>query len=295
MTSERAVTPVASPTRAGVLGHPIGHSLSPILHRAAYHAAGLTEWTYTRHDVDEERLPGFLAGLGPEWAGLSLTMPLKQTVIGLLDEVEPLAEAVGAVNTVLFAAGGLKVGANTDVYGIVTALRSGGAGGTTGRGARSGVIVGGGATAASAVAALGELGVTAPRVLVRSKGRAGAVIRAANAMGVEVELVSLGTPRADALLCAADVVVSTIPGGASATLAPICSGARLRSEQVLLDVVYDGWPTPFPLAWREAGGTAVPGSDMLLHQAVEQVRLMTGRQADVAAMRAALDRALAVG
>lgn len=286
-------TPPGRATRAGVLGHPIGHSLSPVLHRAAYDSLGLSDWTYGRHDVTSEQLPEFLAGLGPEWAGLSLTMPLKQTVLGLLDEVEPLAEAVGAVNTVLLAAGGLKVGANTDVYGIVAALRGGNASAPRGAGSRTGVIVGGGATAASAVAALGELGVTAPRVLVRSKGRAGAVIRAANAMGVDAELVSLDTPRAAALLRSADLVVSTIPGGASAGLVPLLAGGRLAAEQVLLDVVYEGWPTPFPLAWRGAGGTAVPGSEMLLHQAVEQVRLMTGRQPDVAAMRGALDRALA--
>lgn len=277
--------------RAGVLGHPIAHSLSPVLHRAAYDSLGLEGWEYTRHDVTEEQLADFIAGVGPEWAGLSLTMPLKQTVLPLLDMVEPLAEAVGAVNTVLFASGGLRIGANTDVYGIVTALREAGAG----RGGGPGVIVGGGATAASAVAALGELGITSPHVLVRSKGRAGAVIRAANSMGVEAELVSLGTSRAEALLRGASVLVSTIPGGASAQLAPIVAEGALSPDQVLLDVVYEGWPTPFPLTWRSAGGTAVPGSDMLLHQAVEQVRLMTGRSPDVERMRAALDRALTGG
>ncbi|MPV49348.1 shikimate dehydrogenase [Pseudactinotalea sp. HY160] len=281
------------PARAGVLGHPIAHSLSPVLHRAAYASLGLTDWRYTSHDVTEDGLAGFVAGCGPEWAGLSLTMPLKRTVLGLLDAVEPLAEAVGAVNTLLFSAGGLKVGANTDVYGIATAVRLAGA--DSGSSRPTGVIVGGGATAASAVAALGELGITRPAVLVRSKGRAGAVIRAANSMGVEPELVSLDSPRAGALVRSADVVVSTIPGGASDRLVPLVEGVRLGHGQVLLDVVYEGWPTAFPLAWRGAGGTAVPGSDMLLHQAVEQVRLMTGRSPAVEPMRTALDLALAGG
>ena len=113
------------PRRAAVLGHPVAHSLSPTLHRAAYEALGLTGWRYDAVDVTEDELPAFVAGLDASWAGLSLTMPLKQTVIPLLDHVEPLAEVVGAVNTVLFAGRGTLVGANTDVYGIVAALRAG--------------------------------------------------------------------------------------------------------------------------------------------------------------------------
>ncbi|WP_420114245.1 shikimate dehydrogenase [Pseudactinotalea sp.] len=277
---------------AAVLGHPVAHSLSPVLHRAAYHALGLPDSQYGLHDVDEPELEAFLTTLGPEWAGLSLTMPLKQVALRCVDVVEPLAEAVGAVNTVLLQPGGLKVGANTDVYGLVQALREATPRPASG-GHTLGVIVGGGATAASAVAALGELGVHRPRVLVRSIGRAGTVLRAAASMGVEPELVTLGSDRATGLLREAEIVISTVPGGASATLAPLVAEMSLDPAQVLVDVVYEGWPTPLPTQWLASGGSVAPGYLMLLHQACEQVRLFTGRQAPVEVMRAALLAAIA--
>lgn len=273
---------------AAVLGHPVAHSLSPVLHRAAYAALGLTDWRYEIHDVDEPDLPGFLAGLDHRWAGLSLTMPLKQAALRSVDVVEPLAQAVGAVNTVLLQPGGLTVGSNTDVHGLVRALREAEPVPAPASGVSAGVIVGGGATAASAMAALGELGVRRPVVAVRSLGRAGVVLRAAAAMGLEPELVTLGSDRATGLLRSAEIVVSTVPGGASAALAPLVADMTLDRRQVLIDVVYEGWPTPFPTQWLVSGGSVAPGYLMLLHQACEQVRLMTGMPAPEEAMRAAL-------
>ncbi|MGP7963088.1 shikimate dehydrogenase, partial [Sanguibacter sp. A246] len=171
--------------RAGVLGHPIEHSLSPVLHRAAYAALGL-DWHYDRHDVPEDGLSAFLESCGPEWMGLSLTMPLKQTILSMCDHVEPLAEVVGAVNTVLLQTSGrvrTVVGANTDVHGIVAAVREAGYVAPDGRRARA-VVLGAGATAASTLAALGELGITDASVLVRSLARTGSLRRAAHRMGV---------------------------------------------------------------------------------------------------------------
>lgn len=275
--------------RAAVLGRPIAHSLSPVLHSSAYAALGLAGWTYTRHDVGEEELAAFVAECGPAWAGLSLTMPLKQVALQIADVVEPLAEAVGAANTLLLAPGGLKVAANTDVYGLAQALRDARDGLEVPP--RTGVIIGGGATAASAIAALGEFAITRPVVLVRSLGRAGTVIRAATTMGVDPEYLRLDTPQARAALAGADVVISTVPGGASASLAELL-GEEIGPHQTLLDVVYEGWPTPIAAAWARLGGRLAPGYDMLLYQAAEQVRLMTGRQAPVEPMREALRRAL---
>lgn len=272
--------------RAAVLGHPVAHSLSPVLHRTAYAALGLDGWSYELHDVDEPDLAAFLARLDGDWAGLSLTMPLKQVALRAVDVVQPLAEAVGAVNTILFQPGGLTVGANTDVHGLVRALAEAEPVGVTA--ATNGVVLGGGATAASALAALGELGVRRPVVVVRSLGRAGVVMRAAAAMGLEPEYLTLGSERAAQAMLRAQVLVSTVPGGASADLVPLLDGVRLDPAQVLLDVVYEGWPTPLPVRWAEAGGSVSPGYLMLLHQAVEQVRLMTGRAAPVEPMRAAL-------
>lgn len=282
-----AVQPVR---RAAVLGHPVAHSLSPVLHRAAYAALGLDGWAYDAVDVTEEQLPGFVAGLDPSWAGLSLTMPLKQTVIPLLDHVEPLAEVVGAVNTLLVqAAPGrpLLVGANTDVHGVVAALREG-----LGEQQRIGsaVVLGAGATASSTLAALAELGCTRPQVFVRSLGRAGVTMRAAHRMGVEpLFLVMDPAERVLDALRTADVVVSTLPPHAADPWAERLGDAV---GGVLLDCAYDPRPTALGAAWAAAGGRAVGGERMLLHQATEQVRLMTGRPAPHAAMEQALEAAL---
>jgi shikimate dehydrogenase len=307
--------------RAAVLGHPIAHSLSPVLHRAAYRALGLDGWAYDAVDVTEEQLPAFVGDLDAGWAGLSLTMPLKQTVLPLLDHVEPLAAVVGAVNTVLVQAGGsgrpVLTGANTDVHGIVAALSEGlaaagepgaGASGAAPRGAsastaavdsasgqrppvRTAVVLGAGATAASALAALAELGCSTPVVLARSLGRTGALARAAHRMGVEPVFRTLdGAPAA---LAGADLVVSTLPPHAADDLAAtLAGGAAPLPGAVLLDVAYDPRPTALHAAWLAAGGVAVPGERMLLHQAAEQVRLMTGRPGPLAAMDAALGAAL---
>ncbi len=277
--------------RAAVLGHPIAHSLSPALHRAAYEALGLDDWAYERHDVTEARLAGVLAELDATWRGLSLTMPLKQVVIPLLDHVEPLAQAVGAVNTVLVQQVGssrVLVGANTDVHGMVAALREAAAPGAPLDGPA--VILGAGATAASALAALGELGMTNPTVLARSPGRAGAVVRAANRMGIQPQVVRWD--RGFSAAAEARVLVSTVPAGAADALAAELSAGSRADGAVLLDVVYAPWPTRLAGVWRERGGLVAPGWAMLLHQAAEQVRLMTGHEAPLGAMRDALLGAL---
>ncbi|WP_456824640.1 shikimate dehydrogenase [Cellulomonas sp. P5_E12] len=263
--------------RAAVLGHPVAHSLSPTLHRAAYEALGLTAWSYDAVDVTSEDLAGFIRGLDSTWAGLSLTMPLKQTVIPLLDHVEPLAEVVGAVNTVLVQGRSL-IGANTDVYGIVAALGLASVG--------SAAVLGAGATASSTLAALAQLGCASPVVYVRSVARAGGLMRAAHRMGVTPVYRTLDVAPSE--IGRADVVVSTLPPHAADSLAALLSSA----DGVLLDVAYDPRPTALSVAWAALGGAVVGGEQMLLHQAAEQVRLMTGHPAPLAAMSEALDRKL---
>lgn len=270
---------------AGVLGHPISHSLSPVLHRAAYATLGL-DWSYGAHDVQESELEDFIGGLGPEWAGLSLTMPLKVTAVPLMDFVEPMAKLVGAVNTVLIqhiAGRRQLVGANTDVYGIKAALAE--AGCTT---AVSGVILGGGATATSAMAALGELGVVRPLVAVRDRARSGGLMRAATKMGVEPRFV--GLDDVPAYMAESDVVVSTVPGPAGEAVA--AGLTSVRPGAALLDAVYDPLVTPLGGAWQALGGARIGGERMLLHQAGEQVRLMTGKNPPLDAMDRALRQKL---
>jgi shikimate dehydrogenase len=270
--------------RAAVLGSPVAHSLSPVLHSAAYAALGLDGWHYDVHECDEAGLPGFVAGLGPEWAGLSLTMPLKRVALEVATEVSPLAAATGAANTLVLD-GGRRYADNTDVAGVVAALRGAGAP----PGGRA-VVLGAGGTAQATLAALRELGIGDVTVLVRSSARAGDLRAAADRLGVAPSVSEALTDpaRARAELAAADVVVSTLPRGAADALTGVRPGA------VLLDVVYAPWPTAFAAAAEAAGARVVSGLEMLLHQAVAQVGLMTGRTAPVAPMREALDAAVAV-
>ncbi len=280
--------------RAAVLGHPVAHSLSPVLHRAAYAALGLTEWRYDVLDVTEEALPGVVTALDDTWAGLSLTMPLKKAVIPLLDHVEPLAEVVGAVNTVLVQGAGANVslaGANTDVHGMVTAFGEG----LDELGARrpvgTAVVIGAGATAASALAALAELDCPTPQVHARSMARAGATMRAAARMGVEPRFLTLDPmDRLIGAMAEADVVVSTLPAHAADPMAEALTGRAVRGA--LLDCAYAPRVSALGRVWAAAGGAFVGGERMLLHQATEQVRLMTGRVAPLDAMESALEEAL---
>lgn len=278
--------------RAAVLGHPITHSLSPTLHRAAYAALGLDDWTYVALDTTEETLADRIEALNASWAGLSLTMPLKQTVMPMLDHVDPLAVVTGAVNTVLVQQTGaarILVGANTDVYGLVTALRESGVGSVRGDAAPA-VVLGAGATAASTLAALAELGIPSADVYVRSLGRTGDLQRAAHRMGVTPRFHTLDTAAAAARTAA--IVVSTLPAHGADVVAEAILAEPRDVTGVLLDVAYDPLVTALTAAWRARGGVAIPGQRMLLHQAAEQVRLMTGRAAPLAAMDSALAEAL---
>ncbi|MCX3062528.1 shikimate dehydrogenase [Streptomyces beihaiensis] len=267
---------MAGKRRAAVLGSPIAHSLSPQLHNAAYAALGLDDWTYDRFDIDEAALPGFFAGLGPEWAGLSLTMPLKRAVIPLLDEITGTARSVEAVNTVVLRPDGRRVGDNTDIPGLVAALRERGVEKT-----ESAAILGAGATASSALAALSRICSGEVTAYVRSERRADEMRGWGDRLGVRVRTADW----ADAAHAFdAPLVISTTPKGTTDDLA-----ARLPQRVgTLFDVVYDPWPTPLAAAWQQRGGSVLSGLDLLVHQAVFQFEQFTGdRRPVLDAMRAA--------
>ncbi|MFF9407843.1 shikimate dehydrogenase [Streptomyces anandii] len=268
--------------RAAVLGSPIAHSLSPVLHRAAYEELGLTEWSYDRFEVDEAGLPGFLDGLGPEWAGLSLTMPLKRAVMPLVDEVSETAASVEAVNTVVFTEDGRRLADNTDVPGMVAALREHGI-----EQVERAAILGAGATASSALAALARVCSGEVVAYVRSEARAGQMRRWGERLDVEVRTADWS--RAEEALTA-PLVVATTPVGTTDALA----AAVPERPATLFDVLYDPWPTALAARWSMAGGAVVGGLDLLVHQAVLQVERMTQRApAPLDAMRKAGERALA--
>ncbi len=268
---------------ASVLGSPIAHSLSPVLHRAAYSHLGLSDWSYTAQECTAPQLPGFVerARRDPAFAGYSLTMPLKVTALDLLDALEPLAASVQAVNTVVPRGGGL-FGANTDVPGLVNALREAGVGLP-----QRAVVLGGGGSAQAAVAALAELGASRVRVVLRSSHRAAALVAVAERVGIALE--PLGWNAAS--VADADLVINTVPAAASEEIAGWIGAAA--AGFVLFDLIYSPWPTPLAGAALQAGARVLGGLDLLVHQAVGQVELMTGRVVEVSILRAAGQAALA--
>ncbi|GAA3314244.1 shikimate dehydrogenase [Arthrobacter ramosus] len=270
--------------RAAVLGHPISHSKSPALHRAAYAKLGL-DIEYSAIDVTVERLPAFMAGLeaGDDWCGLSVTMPLKTAMVDEVDEVRGAGAFLGVINTVAFEDSGhgvRRVGHNTDVAGIVEAVRNAGV-----TEQPKSAVLGGGGTSAAAIAALRELGSKHVDVFVRDAGRAAEAKAAAAAVGLSIHL----RPLAEAAegMAGADLVISTLPpraaDGIAARLEQLPDDDTLPDDDwgVLLDVAYDPWPSRIAEAWHSRGGVVVPGLEMLLYQAVEQIRLFSG--ADVTA------------
>lgn len=279
--------------KAFVLGHPISHSKSPLLHRAAYRVLG-TDCLYSRLDTDASQLAAVFDrhGTADGTQGFSVTMPLKEAVLAHLDELTPFARAVGVVNTVYWresATGRQAWGHNTDVSGIVNALRAAGFCGTSSKPA----IIGGGGTATAALAALVYLGAGSVRVFVRDESRAQALRDAAKRLGVDLEFAPLGSY---AQVCSDfDLTVCTLPAGAADTL---LEGAnRAKKPGILLDVSYDPWPSPLASDWEALGGTVTSGLEMLMYQAVDQVKLFTGYRLDerlpreqevVAAMRQAV-------
>jgi shikimate dehydrogenase len=276
-------------TRLAVLGSPIAHSKSPALHRAAYGVLGL-DWGYDAVEVTGEILPAFVASRSDDWRGLSLTMPLKRDVLPLLQWADDTATLTGGANTLLFdrSSAALRLrGYNTDVYGVTEAFREAGVDRLdTVR------ILGGGATAASVLVAARDLGASRVLVSVRAPAKAAGLLTLGESLGLDVAVreFDAADPRFDA----PDAIVSTIPGHGAHGLV---FGERVRASSVLFDVSYDPWPSELAAAWLEVGGTVISGLEMLLHQAVAQIRIFVNGAPDaalpgepdvLAAMRAAI-------
>ena len=264
----------AGPRRAAVLGKPIAHSRSPQLHLAAYRALGLTDWSYDRIECSADELPSLVTGLGPEWVGLSVTMPGKFAALAVADERTERAQLVGSANTLVRTERGWRAD-NTDIDGVAGAI---------GPTAGSAVVLGSGGTAPAAVAGLAAVGVDALTVVARNRDKAGRLVELAGAFGVDAGYCALDDARLAARVASAAVVVSTLPADVAAE-----HRAALAGAAVLLDAIYDPWPTPLAAAVSAAGGRVISGLQMLLHQAFSQVEQFTGRPAPRAAMTAALE------
>lgn len=267
------------PRRAAVLGSPIEHSLSPVLHGAAYRALGLTDWTFERIRCEAAELPGLVDGLGPEWAGLAVTMPGKRAALAYASERTRVAELVGAANTLVPRSAGGWLADCTDVEGVTGAVRA--AGGWTG-GSR-GVVLGAGGTATAALVALDALGVPEVTVVVRDPARAAEAVECAKRVGIGLTLQRWSEVDFGKLCSGADLVVSTVPPTATADHV-----LEIALARCVFDVIYHPWPTPLAQAVQLQGSRLVTGLDMLLHQAFAQVQWFTSLPAPRPEMRAAL-------
>lgn len=262
---------MTSQRQGAVLGHPIGHSKSPALHNAAYQLLG-ADFSYRAIDVEKSGMADLLAQVRAEgnWYGLSVTMPLKNVAVELVDELSDVARTLGAVNTIIATTDDAGVtflrGDNTDVAGIVNALRHAGVGERP-----RAAILGGGGTAVSALAALVDLEATDIVVFVRNPVKAAGTLEVAAALAAPARLESFAGTARD--LGGFDVVISTLPPRAADGLATEFLATGDSATGVLLDVAYDPWPSALAQAWESRGGTVVAGIEMLLYQGVEQVKL----------------------
>jgi shikimate dehydrogenase len=278
-----------SPRRFAVVGSPVDHSLSPVLHRTAYTALGIADAVYARHDVPAGRLATFLQeGPGRELSGLSVTMPGKPEAFALAAEADATSRALGISNTLLRREDGSWRAENHDVHGIVAALRDHGTSAPA-----TGAVLGSGATALSAVAALVELGVDTVLLSARSPDKLAPLEEYAARHGVAVRRIPWERHHE---VLAADAAVSALAiDGAAAVAAQWRARSALPRPGVLLDVLYDPWPAPLAAVVSEAGGEVADGLEMLAHQADMQLRSMLGvAAAPVARMLAAAREELAL-
>jgi shikimate dehydrogenase len=256
-----------------VLGSPIAHSRSPQLHLAAYRALGLADWTYERIECGADELPAVVRAFGPEWVGVSVTMPGKFAALAFADEHTARAELVGSANTLLRTPRGWRAD-NTDVDGVRGAL-----GTASGRA----VVSGSGGTAPAVIVGLAELGVSHITVVARNPDKAARLVQLGARVGVTTRFCELDSSELRAAVAEATVLINTLPADVAARYA-----SAFTSVPVLLEAIYDPWPTPLAAAVAAAGGRVINGLQMLLHQAFTQVEQFTGLPAPREAMAAAL-------
>ncbi|MGA8850915.1 MAG: shikimate dehydrogenase [Aeromicrobium sp.] len=258
--------------RCAVLGSPVKHSLSPVMHRAAYAELGL-DWTYEPVEIRSGGLAEFLGALGDDVRGLSVTAPLKREAAAAAHDRSQVVELLGIANTLIREDDRIFAD-NTDVPGAVNALAESGI--THLASAR---ILGAGATAASMAHAFGRIGLRHLELVVRNPDRAVDTMEIARGSGIEVEVHTMDNSPTGPV----DLLVSTIPVGAVDGRAE----TWVAGASAVFDVVYEPWPTALAAAAQAAGTTVVSGLDLLAHQGALQVLAMTGRDVAPQVLRAA--------
>ncbi|MCI1635773.1 shikimate dehydrogenase family protein [Bifidobacterium sp.] len=303
--------------RCAVLGKPIAHSLSPVLHMAAYQRLGLLQWQYERCEVGVDNLEQFLDSLDSQWAGLSLTMPLKKAVMSLGKPSDTWSSKLGVANTAILDWSMSPQSPtislyNTDVQGIATALKHHSCNQQCAdsknpavlapvkndiQNFHTALLLGNGSTATSALAACIELGIEDVLICARHPEKSTALLD----LAAQFDIACAVKPLTEAATNTSgkDVVISTLPAHAADAFAEqLLECSKGIHGGVFLDVVYDPRPTAAMSAWRTLGAQAIGGEMMLLYQAIPQVALMTklgeqGLPADIdAAMLQALQEVL---
>ncbi len=269
---------------AAVIGDPVRHSLSPVLHNAAYQYLGL-DWDYNARLVTEESLPEFMHNLDAGFKGLSVTSPLKREILEQVNVVDGLAKLVGVANTVV-PGGGLLAAFNTDVHGIMETVKP--VAWPTEAALNDGppVVIGTGATAASTLAALASLGHRRVLLLGRHFGGAANAFAAAPTLDLEVEPILLSqVDRAQDAITGAPLTISTVPPEATGDLAV---GLEVREGASVLDVTYGQGESPLNAAFSSAGATVLSPLTMLVYQGLAQVKLMTNQEVPFDAVQGAV-------
>lgn len=253
--------------KAYVLGHPVEHSLSPVLHRAAYRVLK-KQIEYSRWDTQESDLADRMsyAQGGKIVCGYSVTMPLKLQASQTVERLTDFAKTLGVVNTVYWR-DGISWGHNTDVSGIVNALTNAGCRSV---GTASTAVLGGGGTATSAIVALFWMGARSISLYVRNPHRTESVRAVAHALGISLSLKKLHDFAGAA--AEHDAIISTLPPAGADQLV---SSLGQATSGILLDVSYDPWPSAIATKWEVLGGRVVSGLEMLVYQAIDQVKLFT--------------------
>ena len=272
---------------AAVLGKPIAHSLSPVIHNTAYQARGLSDWHYDRYEVDEHMLGDFIDSLNSSWHGLSLTMPLKKAIMPMGETCNHWAEKLGVANTAVFD---WKPGVskphirlyNTDVAGINLAITNAlrkiqppAPAHSMKRPTKNALIIGSGNTATSAIAACSTMQVGHITLAARHAEKAHALAPLAQTFGMTVDVIAL--PQISEIVSSQDIAICTLPSHAGDPIAQSLMALEDHTiKGILLDVCYDPRPTDLMNVWRTHGGTAIGGEEMLLYQAIPQIAYMTG-------------------
>lgn len=247
-----------------VLGSPIVHSKSPVIHQAAYRVLS-EDWAYSRFEVAKGGLKRFIENDGILHDGFSVTMPLKENAFQFATTHDIFSELTGAANT-LVKIDSIWNAFNTDIFGIVQAISLNSSSIIT-----SALILGSGATAKSALVALAQISPNAEvKIWARNKAAREGLIDFGKSIGLNISLARF----IRVAIKKTDLTISTLPGGATDDLATkLAKRKALKPRGLLLDVAYDPWPSKLATFWTTRSQPVVSGLEMLLWQAVAQIRI----------------------